>query len=232
MIVYSTIGYEDHGLGGEVSQSRLLIFGDLHGAISSLRQVIARLVLRKDDTLLFLGDYIDRGENSRAVLDYLMELERTQPCIFLKGNHEDMFLQAYAGNAMDWALWLSNGGHTTLRDFGGELPAESYVAWLQRLRYFHETPTHYFVHAGLRPNVPPEQTTDQDRMWIREPFLSSEYDWGKQVVFGHTVFLHGPVVLPNKIGIDTGAFTPMGRLTCLVLPEGRFVFSKGRSRRL
>ena len=81
--------------------------------------------------------------------------------------------------------------------------------------------------------MPPGESTDADRLWIREPFLSSAYDWGKIIVFGHTVQFGGPLVQPNKIGIDTGAFVRrFGKLTCLVLPEGRFVFSNGRARTL
>jgi len=222
-----------------VSEPRLLVFGDLHGAITPLRRLLARIQPQQGDTLLFLGDYIDRGENSRAVLDHLMRLEEDYHCIFLKGNHEDMFLRAYRSmNALDgdetmiteeMLLWLGNGGITTLRDFEGGWPGEPYVRWIEKLRLFHETDTHYFVHAGLRPGGPPEATTDSDRMWIREPFLGSDYNWGKRVVFGHTVQIGQPLVQPNKIGIDTGAFAAkVGRLTCLILPEGRFVFHSGR----
>lgn len=216
-----------------MSESRLLVIGDIHGSITALRRLLARVEPRPDDTLIFLGDYIDRGEDSRAVLDLLMELERERRCIFLKGNHEDMFLQACEGDAEDWMLWLNNGGFTTLQNFDRLLPPDRYINWLLRLRLFHETETHYFVHAGLRPGAPPAASTNLDRLWIREPFLSSDYDWGKRVVFGHTVHLEGPLVQSNKIGIDTGACIPrLGRLTCLVVPEGRFVFSKGRSRRV
>jgi serine/threonine protein phosphatase 1 len=162
-----------------------------------------------------------------------MGLEQEYSCVFLKGNHEDLFLTAYDGTETDWGLWLMNGGLTTLRDFGSTLPADRYVEWIRRLRTSYETETHYFVHAGLQPGKAPAESSDADRLWIREPFLSSEYDWGKTVVFGHTVQFGGPLVQPNKIGIDTGAFVHrFGRLTCLVLPEGRFVFSSGRGRKL
>ncbi len=208
-----------------------------------LRALLRRVQPRSEDTLIFLGDYIDRGDDSRAVLDSLIELEQQHTCIFLKGNHEDMFLQAY--ESMDrlgfndslvteeMLLWLNNGGITTMRDFGGGWPPDRYLAWFSKLRLFYETDTHYFVHAGLRPGVPPAESTDMERVWIREPFLSSDYNWGKRVVFGHTVQLGGPLVQPNKIGIDTGAFaTRVGRLTCLILPDGRFAFSSGRGMKL
>jgi serine/threonine protein phosphatase 1 len=228
---------------GTMNEPRLLVFGDIHGAIVPLRRLLARVQPRAEDTLIFLGDYIDRGEDSRAVLDCLMELETTYSCVFLKGNHEDMFLQAYQSMERmspdsglvteEVLLWLSNGGITTLRDFGSAWPSGLYLEWLSKLRLYYETETHYFVHAGLRPGVPPEESTDLERVWIREPFLSSDYNWGKRVVFGHTVQLGGPLVQPNKIGIDTGAFaTRVGRLTCLILPDGRFVFSSGRGIKL
>jgi serine/threonine protein phosphatase 1 len=227
---------------GTVSEPRLLVFGDLHGAITPLRQVLDRVRPRADDTLIFLGDYIDRGEDSRAVVDRLMELEQEFSCVFLKGNHEDMFLQAYNSMGADLSddeliteemiLWLTNGGVTTIRDFEGSWPSDRYLRWFRDLRLYYETDTYYFVHAGLQPGVPPEVTTDAERMWIREPFLSSDFDWGKRVVFGHTVQLERPLVHPNKIGIDTGAFAKgIGRLTCLILPEERFTFSRGRGKR-
>lgn len=213
-------------------ESRLIVIGDIHGAVTALHRLLDRLEPRADDTLLFLGDYIDRGEDSRAAIDYLMALEQVHRCMFLKGNHEDMFLNALQGGNDEWMAWLGNGGVTTLRDFGHALPAPRYISWLQRLPLHHETDTHYFVHAGLRPGVPPEASTDADRLWIREPFLSSTYDWGKRVVFGHTVQIEGPLVQPNKIGIDTGACLPrIGKLTGLILPENQFVFSSGRSYR-
>jgi serine/threonine protein phosphatase 1 len=225
-----------------VSEPRLLVFGDLHGAITPLRQVLNRVKPRPDDTLIFLGDYMDRGENSRAVIDRLMELEQEFNCVFLKGNHEDMFLQAYESMgptlheevilSEEMILWLSNGGISTIRDFDGDWPPERYIQWFRGLRLFYETGAYYFVHAGLQPGIPPEATSDAERMWIREPFLSSTHDWGKRVVFGHTVQIGRPLMQPNKIGIDTGAFaTGIGRLTCLILPEERFVFSGGRRTR-
>jgi serine/threonine protein phosphatase 1 len=216
-----------------MGEPRLLVIGDIHGAVSALRRLLARLRPTPDDTLLFLGDYIDRGEDSRSVLDTLMELESQYDCIFLKGNHEDLFITAYDGAGEDWGLWLLNGGLKTLQDFDCVLPPDRYVEWLRRLRPFHETDTHYFVHAGVQPGMPPSDTDESDRLWIREPFLSSSWNWGKTIVFGHTVQLRGPLVEANKIGIDTGAFIQgIGRLTCLVLPEDRFVFSSGRARKV
>jgi serine/threonine protein phosphatase 1 len=216
-----------------MAQPRMLVFGDIHGAVSTLRRVLSRVKPTPDDTLVFLGDYIDRGEDSRAVLDLLMELQQRYSCIFLKGNHEDMFLRAYDGAETDWGLWLTNGGIKTLLDFESVLPPDNYVLWMRNLRSFFETDEYYFVHAGLQPGMSAAESTDMDRIWIREPFLSSDYDWGKRVVFGHTVQFGAPLVHPNKIGIDTGAFIQgLGKLTCLVLPEGRFFFSSGRSKKL
>jgi diadenosine tetraphosphatase ApaH/serine/threonine PP2A family protein phosphatase len=222
-----------------MSESRVLAIGDIHGAIGPLQRLLRRLQPCREDTLIFLGDYIDRGEDSRAVLEYLIDLESRYRCVFLKGNHEDMFLSSCDGDPSARLLWLENGGWKTVRDFGGPLPARRlldwlpparHMAWLQRLRMSYETESHYFVHAGLRPGAPPDATTDHERLWIREPFLSSDYDWGKRVVFGHTMQIGGPLIQPNKIGIDTGACAPWlgGRLTALVLPAGRFVASRGR----
>jgi serine/threonine protein phosphatase 1 len=216
-----------------MGEPRLLVIGDVHGAISHLRRLLRRVKPEAGDTLLFLGDYVDRGEDSHAVLDALMDLDKRHTCIFLMGNHEDMLLRACDGSILEFDQWLTNGGRKTFADFQNALPSGKYIQWMRRLRLFHETAEHYFVHAGLRPGVPPRESSDLERLWMREPFLSSTYDWGRRVVFGHTMHFGGPVVQPNKIGIDTGAFVPgFGRLTCLVLPEGQFVFSRGRSRKL
>ncbi|MDF2434904.1 MAG: serine/threonine protein phosphatase 1 [Mucilaginibacter sp.] len=204
------------------------IIGDIHGSISSLKHLLAALTFGQKDRLIFLGDYIDRGEDSKAVLELLMALERTHECVFLRGNHEDMCLAWAEDREHEEGIWLYNGGIKTLRDLGQHWIPAPYLRWMERTYLFHETPTHIYVHAGLPSRPSWDMATSLEYCWIREPFLSSEYDWGKTVVFGHTIQHGAPLVLANKIGIDTGSFLPGGLLTCLVLPENRFVSANCR----
>ncbi|NIQ94113.1 MAG: serine/threonine protein phosphatase, partial [Desulfuromonadales bacterium] len=160
-----------------------------------------------DDQLVFLGDYIDRGPDSRGVVDLLLQLEKELPeTVFLRGNHEQMLLDFLAGT--DHLAFLLNGGNATLASYQTETSRPSLPA--EHLNFFSNLRSHYiyedfiFVHAGLRPGVPIEEQQERDMLWIRGEFINSDYDWGKKVVFGHSP---QPDVLrkANMIGLDTGA---------------------------
>jgi serine/threonine protein phosphatase 1 len=211
------------------------VIGDIHGQLGHLKTLLGKLSPQEGDDFIFLGDYIDRGPRSRGVLDYLMDLAERFPCVFLKGNHEDMFLEALRqGSGTEAAnLWINNGGLQTLQDFGRafddpmllQTTLPKYVYWMQGLPTGHETVKYYFVHASLNVGRSFAETPDRDRMWGRNPYWHSDWDWGKKVIFGHTIRLEGPWIMSNRIGIDTGSFLPQGRLTALVLPEEAFVYS-------
>lgn len=193
---------------------RLLAVGDIHGCLIHLRRLMERVQPNADDQVVFLGDYLDRGPDSRGVIDYLLEFGRRFPrTVFLKGNHEEMFLDFVAGR--NQMLYFVNGGETTLENYreGEKLRfPRSHLDFIEGLLPIYETENFIFVHAGLRPGISPAQQQEKDLLWIREEFLFSEYDWGKTVVFGHTP---RPDVLfaPHRIGVDTGAV--YGRaLTC------------------
>lgn len=219
---------------------RTFVIGDIHGCLDKLEMLWDRIDPRSGvDQLIFLGDYIDRGEDSSGVLDYLLRIKRTySDTIFLMGNHEKMFLDFLSG--VDRALFIYNGGESTLRSYlvrmehywsSGEgvldeealnrLVPEHHRDFLQELHPYYETEDHIMVHAGLRHGVPLENQTSEDLVWIREEFIYSEEDFGKRVIFGHTPFVR-PLVLPNKIGIDTGAVYG-NQLTCVILPDLEFV---------
>ena len=175
------------------------------------------------DTLVFIGDYIDRGPHSVEVVDYLIHLKKRVPeVIFLKGNHEDM-LDKFL-NGADRFTYLLNGGQQTLDSYLTK-PVQSeffpippdHMEFFKSLRLFYETEEFIFVHAGLRPRVPLKSQNTEDLLWIRNKFVSTKYDFGKRVIFGHTP-LKKPLVEPNKIGIDTGAVYG-NVLTCVQLPD-------------
>jgi serine/threonine protein phosphatase 1 len=231
---------------------RTYAIGDVHGKRRMLELLLQRIEADRKShptdswRLLFLGDYVDRGEDSRGVLDLLLVLRNRRPRpIFLRGNHEQLMLDALTGSAPEPTVdgrflrpsqemrnWLDNGGSETLESY----KVQDYSQWEKSVPELHwkfvretelefVTDTHHFVHAGL---LPPDETWEgaefgaDPRLWIREPFLSSTADFeGRRVIFGHTPQRSGrPLILRNKIGIDTGAFAG-GPLTCAVLEEGQ-----------
>ena len=220
---------------------RIYAIGDVHGCDDRLavlhRLIAADLAARPaaEPLLLHLGDYIDRGEASAAVLARLLQgppVPRLRG-INLMGNHEAMLLEALDTGSADAALqWLANGGADTLaswglsrrtrpRDWRRVIPPE-HIALLRGLPLRHVAGGYAFVHAGLRPGVPLERQSRHDMLWIREPFLSWRGESALVVVHGHTPE-HDVAVRPNRIGIDTGAVMG-GVLTCVVLEGDRMGF--------
>jgi serine/threonine protein phosphatase 1 len=189
--------------------------GDLHGEVTLLRRMLAALPLRAMDTLLFTGDYLDYGENSAATIATLRDLQARRPCIFLRGNHEDAWLDVWNGAAFTQTPSIG-GARKAWRDFAGRPPAELGL-WLQETLIDYEDEHAYYVHAGVLPNYRFDQTTDAQKLRGAGSFLESDYDWGKPVVFGHW-HVAEPLLRPNKIGIDTAAYTS-GVLTAVRLPD-------------
>ncbi len=208
--------------------------GDIHGHLDSLERLMEKIEpdLEKDQ-LVFMGDYIDRGPHSKGVVDYILRLRNAAPrqnVICLKGNHEAMFLNFLKGE--DIELFLLNGGLNTIKEYWGRhwddleklvLPPD-HEAFFRELKLYYETPDYIFVHGGLKPGVPLEAQDEEDLLWIRGEFITAMDDFGRKVVFGHTPFRQ-PLVLPNKIGIDTGAVYG-NVLTCLKLPQEQFFFDR------
>jgi serine/threonine protein phosphatase 1 len=187
-------------------EGRLLAVGDIHGCLDHLERLMARVQPVPEDRVVFLGDYIDRGPDGKGVLEYLIGFGRRFPrSVFLKGNHEEMFLNFL--NGRDQALFIFNGGGTTLESYqeekGIRIP-KAHIDFLESLRSFYENENFIFVHAGLRPGKSLADQQENDLIWIREEFIGSDYDWGKTVVFGHTPRPE-PLFAENKIGLDTGA---------------------------
>jgi serine/threonine protein phosphatase 1 len=187
--------------------------GDIHGSLAKLRGLIARCERDAGGepmTLVFIGDYIDRGPDSRGVVDYVMRLQARlgANAIVLKGNHEELAVVA-ADDSMRAANWLLNGGDKTLRSYGissaQELPAD-HLAWLRGLRLRFDDGQRLFVHAGIDPARPLDDQDAHDLVWIREPFLTDARDHGRLIVHGHTPLRTGtPDLRSNRLNIDTAA---------------------------
>ncbi|RLB90867.1 MAG: serine/threonine protein phosphatase [Deltaproteobacteria bacterium] len=206
---------------------RIFAIGDIHGCLDKLTSLMRILDIDTEkDTLVFMGDYIDRGPHSKEVVEYLIDLAgRQDRVIFLKGNHE-LMLQNYV-NGTDMLTFLANGGEATLQSYLRDAPypgnraiPEKHLDFFDSLRLYYDTDDFLFVHAGLRPNVPLEEQDEMDMLWIRDEFIYSDFSFGKRVIFGHTPFPE-PLVMKNKIGIDTGAVYG-NKLTCVRLPDVRF----------
>lgn len=224
--------------------ARVYAVGDIHGRADLLRALHA-VILRDADraaggsrrTIVYLGDYIDRGADSRGVVEMLAAAPLPGfEHVHLLGNHDHWLLEFVAGRGSGIG-WLLNGGDRTLESYGVVLPyapaAEAdldparaalrrrlparHMAFFEGLAPSHREGDYLFVHAGIRPGVALERQSPDDLMWIREEFLDSDLDHGSIVVHGHTPATEVQS-RPNRIGIDTGAFAT-GRLTCLVLED-------------
>lgn len=194
---------------------RLIAVGDIHGQLDMLRLLLDKVQPTPEDKFIFVGDYIDRGPDSKGVVNFLLDFKRHFNVVCLRGNHEDMLL-AFLNldpNAHYGEAYLYNGGEYTVRSYAGQnatfsdlknaIP-ETHLEFFKQLKYYHIEEGFLFVHAGIVPGVPIEQQRPVDLIWIREEFLYSPTGIDKVVVFGHTP-LKTPLITDDKIGIDTGA---------------------------
>jgi serine/threonine protein phosphatase 1 len=225
--------------------TRLYAIGDIHGRADLLEQIIG--LIESDNrernespaTLIFVGDYVDRGPASMGVVDTLIKkLPNGFSPLFLKGNHEDLLL-SFLSEPVSALNWLYNGGDATLRSYGvaqdviqrafwggpagleeaGDefralLPQE-HLCFYEALRLSYRAGDYFFVHGGVRPGVPLDRQSEEDLLWIRDEFLNCPDDFGAVVVHGHTP-VRAPQDLHNRIGIDTYA-CHTGKLTAVGL---------------
>ena len=221
---------------------RLYAVGDIHGRSDLLDRIAEKIrndlgnVARDECVTVTLGDYVDRGPDSRGVLDRLARNPFPTPYVALKGNHEELF-ESFLRDSSVGHQWRQLGGLETLHSYGvpvGQLMIgkqfeeaskalraivpQHHFEFLSSLKTSFEWDKYFLCHAGICPGVPFERQSDQDMLWIRDKFLNSQMNFGKVVIHGHTP-TEQPEELPNRINIDTGAFAT-GRLTCVVLEEG------------
>jgi serine/threonine protein phosphatase 1 len=194
--------------------------GDIHGCLDLLAELLARIEADANGRrhrLVFIGDYIDRGEDSAGVIRTLRKLqeERGSDVVCLKGNHEDLYLKSFDRPEV-LRNWIYNGGDAMLASFGAasldEVP-EDVTAWIASCPVSFEDERRYFVHAGLRPGRLLDEQSEYDRLWIRDEFLVGDHDFGKFVVHGHTPRPDGrPDLRRHRLNLDTAAVYG-GRLT-------------------
>jgi len=204
-------------------KGRTLAIGDIHGCLGALKTLEKSVGFRSADTIIALGDYIDRGSDSKGVLDWMIEKKDKYNLINLLGNHEEMILDSREC-VESYSFWLMNGGDHTLNSFDSSITKipKKYWDFMENCHLYYETNTHIFVHAGLEPHLPPEEQETETLCWLRfrdlEPHISK-----KMVICGHTPQRGNlPGVLPHGICIDTYAFSSTGYLTCLDVDTGEY----------
>jgi serine/threonine protein phosphatase 1 len=219
----------------EASGDRVFVIGDIHGCPKEpeilLKHLEEKEGVTQSDLVVFLGDYIDRGPDSKSVIDIVLDFKKRFPNTrFLKGNHEDMMLDflGFGGNLGQ--AFLYNGGLETIQSYGISVfaPSTEMVEALppDHFKFFCELESMLLldkfvcVHAGLNPLRDLEKQQDDEAFWIRDEFLNNIHSFKKMVVFGHTphqeIFEH----LPYKLGIDTGLVFG-NKLTCVELNSGQ-----------
>ncbi|HEU5140340.1 MAG TPA: metallophosphoesterase family protein [Bacillales bacterium] len=229
--------------------NRTLAISDIHGELEKFERLLEKISYDpSEDQLILLGDYIDRGPQSMAVVDKVMKLE-AEGAIALKGNHDDMMEKAFEDESQI-KRWLRNGGMQTLESYDYTVPdaetedldslitkmtplteteeVERHLSFFRNLDHYHETEDYIFVHGGVHPTMPLPSTDPNVLMWIREEF-HYDYNGKKKVIFGHTptnTFQDGFEVYfgdNNIIGIDGGCVFG-GQLNALELPSGKVYF--------
>jgi serine/threonine protein phosphatase 1 len=225
---------------------RIYAIGDVHGRADLLAVLLDRIDrdLKSrpiaEPIQVFVGDYIDRGPDSRLVIDLLIARQRHHKMVFLKGNHE-VYAWEFLSDPSLLSDWMKIGAIPTLVSYGvkpasrvdpqsGQETAiafrqampDSHCRFLEGLSLSFTCGDYFFTHAGVRPGVPLQKQSNEDLLWIRDDFLLHEGEFGMIIVHGHTPAME-PDIRQNRINIDTGAYAT-GRLTCLVLEADQMSF--------
>ena len=212
-------------MGYFLDSEKIFAIGDIHGCAEELESLLSQLPIEKNDTIVFLGDYIDRGPNSKKVIDLILELKKGQNIVCLMGNHESMAIDFIKDPSSAQAgLFIMNGGSATLASYTltGDhfLIPDEHIAFYQNLELFYETKDYFFVHAGV-PNVPLKKINSEEHalemLWVRSSFHKSKYKWSKTIVHGHTV-VDEVEISKKRINLDTGCVFK-GKLSAIELPS-------------
>ncbi|MEM9139147.1 MAG: metallophosphoesterase family protein [Pseudomonadota bacterium] len=221
---------------------RIYAIGDVHGCLDMLRELHDAIEQdlsqhpADDWTVVHVGDYVDRGPDSRGVIDYLSGLAaKDDRMVFLLGNHDLMFSRSVKGDRQMLRTWMTNGGEETLQSYGlrvdtfierlsqnspmDDVFPPEHIAFLENLDHAAHMGDFFFVHAGVDPERGLDAQELDDMLWIRDRFIRDGREYEAVIVHGHTPTRRVDVKA-NRVGIDTGAVYG-GDLTCLVLDGAR-----------
>ncbi len=182
---------------------RYIAITDIHGEKRKLDSVLSQIDIQPDDTFVFMGDYIDRGPDSRGVVDRIIELGEKNKCINLIGSHEYALLHAKQDDYYQF-LFDNYGGPATVRSYGSfENIFKIHGDFFRSLKFYHLTDKYLFVHAGINPDYPLDEQDEVDLVYIRSKFIYSKHNLPQKIIFGHTEF-DEPYIDNDKICIDLG----------------------------
>jgi serine/threonine protein phosphatase 1 len=197
---------------------RTYAIGDLHGRYDVLEICLTQIEKHRlsvgdtsgeDTTIVFLGDYIDRGMNSKMVIERLMEGSRdAAKWVILMGNHEQMALMAHVDKERYWRWWCENGGMATVMNYSSNHVDEDHLRWMANLPDRYQDEHRLFVHAGIKQNVPLEEQTNEMVLWVRYPQCVETHVVGADlyVVHGHTPSMNGAIVLSTRCNLDVHSY--------------------------
>jgi serine/threonine protein phosphatase 1 len=204
---------------------RTIAIGDIHGCLAALETLLAAVEPRPDDTLVLLGDYVDRGPNTRGTIDRLLQLRQQCQLVTLLGNHDEMMLKVYDGQTQLYIDWLLFGGNATLESYGTLRPEDvpaAHIEFLRSCRLYYETERHIFVHGNYLADLPLDAQPTETLLWeslkVRQPGLHCS---GKTAIVGHTSQKTGEILdLGYLKCIDTRCYGE-GWLTALDVQSGQ-----------
>jgi serine/threonine protein phosphatase 1 len=207
------------------SNGRLFAISDIHGCLPALESLLTAISPQPEDTIVTLGDYIDRGPQSREVLERLMALREQCRLVPLLGNHDQMMLMVHGGRRDLFTDWLLFGGSATMKSYGIERPEDlpnSHIIFLQSCQLCFEADRHFFLHGNYQANVSLDKQPPNTVLWeslkARQP---GPHQCGKKAIVGHTAQKNGEILdLGYLKCIDTCCYGE-GWLTAMELPSGK-----------
>lgn len=215
--------YDIEPASAALAMSQTFVIPDIHGRLDLLDHGLAEIAARSNgekDTIVAIGDYVDKGPSSNGVIERLLPgVGGGFALVTLKGNHDAMMVDALR-DASKMADWLGKGGDTALASYGGD-PAQvpqSHIDWLGRLRLFHVDAYRLYVHAGIDPEAPLDRQSEKTLLWKRYPKGYSEGFGNLHVVHGHDNCPDGPLLYEGRTNLDTLAWRT-GRLTIGVFDD-------------
>ena len=207
---------------------RYIAITDIHGELKKLESVLSKIETKPDDVFVFMGDYIDRGPDSKGVIDRVIAQSETHKCVYLMGSHEYAYLHARGGESYYEFLFDNYGGPATVKSYGGfENIYQTHKDFFDNLEFYYLTDKYLFVHAGIDPNYSLEEQDETDLVYIRGKYLYSKHNLPQKIISGHTEF-DKPFVQEDKICIDLGCGKYKdAKLCALILYDDKeeFVYS-------